>query len=91
MPEHELEPRMRAMEIGQATLTQAVTDHMNQTSATIMKHDKSLYGTGETDNPGIEKRLDREEQKSKNITRLIWIVVTGAVGMGMTFAATTIF
>ena len=91
MPEHALDPRMRAMEIGQATLTQAVTDHMEQNAATVMKHDKSLYGTGEVDNPGIEKRLDREEQKSKNITRVIWIVVTGAVGMGMTYAVTAIF
>jgi len=32
-----------------------------------------------------------KEQKSKNITRIIWIVVTGVVGTGVTLAAAAIF
>jgi hypothetical protein len=88
---HELDDRLRSVEVGQATLTQAVNDYTVVTSALITKHDKTLYGTGERDNPGLSVRVDREEQKSKNITRVIWIVVTGAIGMGMTYAATAIF
>lgn len=86
---HELDSRMRAVEVGQATLTQAVEDYTAQTTLLVTKHDKTLYGTDNT--LGIEVRLDREEQKSKTITRAIWIVVTGAIGMGMTYAATALF
>jgi hypothetical protein len=74
----------------QATLTQVVTDNIQLTSKIIQKHDDILLGTSQSD-PGLVTRVDREEQKSKNITRLIWIVVTGAVGTGVTLAAAAIF
>lgn len=79
------------VQLGQAELKTVVTKNIEVTSALLTKHDKSLYGTGEDNNPGIEKRLDREEQKSKNITRLIWIIVSAVVGIGATAAAAAIF
>ncbi len=88
---HELDVRLRAVEVGQATLTQAVNDYTVVTSALITKHDKTLYGTGEANNPGLSVRLDREEQKSKTITRLVWLVVTGIVGTGVPLAAAALF
>ena len=86
---HELEERMRAQEVGIATLTQSVDDNTQMVGKMLTKIDKTVYGTDA--NPGLVTRLDREEQKSKNITKIIWIVVTGAVGMGMTYAAKTLF
>lgn len=79
------------VQLSQARLETIVTDNIEVTSKIILRHDKLLLGTGEADNPGIVTRLDREEQKSKNITRVIWIVVTGIVGTGVTLAATAIF
>ena len=86
---HELDERLRAVEGGQIRLETTITDNIDLTSKLLTKYGDTIYGTDDT--PGLDKRLDREEQKSKNITRVIWIVVTGAVGMGMTYAATTIF
>ncbi len=88
---HELEARMRSVETGQATTQQLITDHIKVVDKLLTKHDKILLGTGENNNPGLVTRLDREEQKSKTITRLIWLVVTGVVGTGVTLAATAIF
>ena len=86
---HELDERLRGVEQGQTRVEQLVTDNIEMTSNLLTKVTNTIYGTDET--PGLTVRLDREEQKSKNIARLIWIVVTGAVGMGMTYAATVIF
>lgn len=86
---HELESRMRGVETGQATTQQLITDHIQVVDRMLTKHDDTIYGTDES--LGLTVRLDREEQKSKNITRVIWIVITGAVGMGMTYAATALF
>jgi len=60
---------------------------LDNTTKIIERHDRTLFHTEK----GLTVRLDREEQKSKNITRLIWIVVTGAVGTGVTLAATALF
>lgn len=84
---HELDERLRTVETGQATLQKAVEIHLDQTTKIIERHDRTLFHTEK----GLTVRLDREEQKSKNITRVIWIVVTGAIGMGMTYAATSLF
>ena len=86
---HELDSRLRAVETGQARVEQLIIDNIATTSTLLTKVTDTVYGTDET--PGLTVRLDREEQKSKNITRVIWIVVTGAVGMGMTYAAASIF
>jgi len=74
----------------QATLTQVVTDNIELTSKIIQKHDDILLGTSASD-PGLVTRVDREEQKSKNITRLFWIVLTSVVGLGATALAAAIF
>ena len=86
---HELDTRMRAVEVGQTRLETTIVDNIKLTSKLLTKYGDTIYGNDDT--PGLDKRLDREEQKSKNITRLVWIVVTGVVGMGMTYAATTFF
>ncbi len=86
---HELDERLRKVEVGQATTQQLITDHITVVDKMMGKTVRTLYGEGA--DPGLIVRVDREEQKSKNITRLIWIVVTGVVGMGMTYAATSIF
>ena len=86
---HELEERMRAQEVGIATLTQSVDDNTQMVGKMLTKIDKTVYGTDA--NPGLVTRLDREEQKSKNITRVIWLVITGVVGTGVTLAAAAIF
>ncbi len=83
----EQDERLRAVETGQATLQKAVEIHLANTTKIIERHDRTLFHTEK----GLSVRLDREEQKSKTITRLIWIVVTGAVGTGVTLAATAIF
>ncbi len=83
----EQDKRLRAVETGQATLQKAVEIHLENTTKIIERHDRTLFHTEK----GLAVRLDREEQKSKNITRLIWIVVTGMVGTGVTLAATAIF
>ena len=84
---HELDERLRTVETGQATLQKAVEIHLDQTTKIIERHDRTLFHTEK----GLSVRLDREEQKSKNITRVIWLVVAGAIGTGMTYAATSIF
>lgn len=84
---HELDERLRGVETRQATLQKAVEIHLEQTTKIIELHDRTIFHTER----GLAVRLDREEQKSKNITRLIWIVVTATVGMGATYAATAIF
>jgi len=78
---------MRSVEQGQTALQTAVEIHLDNTTKIIERHDRTLFHTEK----GLTVRLDREEQKSKNITRLIWIVVTGAVGTGVTLAATALF
>lgn len=85
----EQDKRLRAVEVGQATLTQVVTNHNETVTKLLTKHDKEIYGTSSA--PGLTVRLDREEQKSKNITRLIWIIVSSVVGLGATYAASTLF
>ena len=86
---HELDERMRAVEGGQIRLETTITDNIHVTSRLLTKYGDTLYGTDST--PGLTVRLDREETKSKNISRVVWLVVAGAVTMGMTFAATAIF
>ncbi len=86
---HELDERLHKVEIGQATTNQLISDHITVVDTLLTKHDNTIYGTDNS--PGLTVRLDREEQKSKNITRVIWIVLTGAIGMGMTYAATSLF
>lgn len=73
----------------QATLTQVVTDNIAQSAKILQKHDDILLGTSKED-PGLVTRVDREEQKSKNITRLFWIVLTSVVGLGATALAAAI-
>ncbi len=84
------EQQLLDVTIGQATLTQVVTDNIELNTKILQKHDNILLGTSKSD-PGLVTRVDREEQKSKNITRLIWIVVSSVVGIGATYAATTLF
>ncbi len=84
---HELDERLRGVETGQARTEQLIIDNIATTKGLLVKICDTIYD----DQDGLVVRLDREEQKSKNITRLIWLVVTGAVGMGMTYAATSIF
>ena len=81
------EQRLLDVQLSQTELKTIVTDNINLTSKLLTKVTDTIYD----DKDGLVVRLDREEQKSKNITRLIWIVMTGAVGMGMTYAAATIF
>lgn len=86
---HELDERLRKVEVGQATTQQLITDHITVVDKMMGKTVRTLYGEG--DEPGLVVRVDREEQKSKTITRIIWIVVTAAVGMGATVVAAAIF
>jgi len=76
---HELETRMRAMEVGQATLTQVVTDNTTIVSALLTKHDKTIYGTEA--NPGLVTRLDREEQNTVRAKKSFWIFFTALIGI----------
>lgn len=79
MPEHELEPRMRALEVGQATLTQAVQDNTKIVTAIVTKHDKTIYGTD--GQPGLVTRLDREEQNTVRQKRSFWLVLSAMIGI----------
>ncbi len=84
---HELDDRLRGVETKMASLTTAIEIQLDTTTKIIERHDRTLFHTEK----GVVVRLDREEQKSKNITRVVWIILTGAIGMGMTFAATAMF
>jgi len=75
------------VQLSQARLETVVTDNIALTGKLLTKVTNTVYD----DKDGLVVRLDREEQKSKNITRVIWIVVTGAIGTGVTYAATAIF
>jgi hypothetical protein len=81
---HELDTRLRAVEVGQATLTQAVQDNTQAMTTLITKHDKTIYGTDET--PGLTVRLDREEQNTKNTKRTIWLIVSSFIGIAAKFS-----
>ncbi len=81
------EQRLLDVQLSQTRLETVVTDNIQLTSKLLTKVTDTVYD----DQDGLVVRLDREEQKSKNITRVIWIVLTGAIGMGMTYAATAIF
>ncbi len=83
---HELDERLRAVEQGQVRTETLLTDNIQQTYALLTKVTDTIYD----DKDGLVVRVDREEQKSKNITRVIWIVLTGAIGMGMTYAASAL-
>ena len=85
----EQDTRLRTVENQQVQLTQAVKSHTQVVDKFIVKCDQTIFGTPAT--PGLTIRMDREEQKSKNITRLIWILVSSAVGLGATYAATSFF
>lgn len=82
---HELDARLRAVEVGQAQIVQALQDHTKVVTTLLTKHDKVLYGTGEADNPGIVTRLDREEQSSKNFKRTLWIIASSVIGIAAKF------
>ena len=82
---HELDARLRAVETSQARVEQLITDNIRVTSTLLTKHDKVLYGTGESDNPGIVTRLDREEQSSKNFKRTLWIIASSFIGIAAKF------
>lgn len=86
---HELDARLRAVEQGQVRTEQLITDHITVVDKLLGKTARTLYGEGSE--PGLVVRVDREEQKSKAITRLIWIVVSATVGLGATYAASTMF
>ena len=75
------------VQISQTRLETVVTANIKLTETLLTKVTDTIYD----DERGLVVRLDREEQKSKNITRVIWLVVTGAVGTGVTLAATTLF
>ena len=72
---HELDKRLRDVETGQATLQKAVEIHLEQTTKIIERHDRTLFHTEK----GLAVRLDREEQKSKNITRSIWLIAAAFI------------
>ncbi len=78
---HELDKRLRAVEVGQATLTQAVNDYTTATTALVTKHDKTIHGTGDANNPGLITRLDREEQHTKNTRRTLWLIGSSFIGI----------
>lgn len=81
------EQRLLDVQLSQTRLETVVTDNIKLTSELLTKVTDTVYD----DQAGLVVRLDREEQKSKNITRVIWIVLTGVIGMGMTYAAASIF
>ncbi len=85
----EQEQRLLEVQLSQTRLETVVTDNIQITEKLLIKHDKTLYGTDLA--PGMDVRLDREEQKSKNITRVIWIIVTTSIGLGATALAAAIF
>ncbi len=87
--EHELDERLRQVEQGQVRTEQLISDHITVVDRMLIKTAVTLYGEGEA--PGLVVRVDREEQKSKNITRFFWIAITALVGMGVTVAATAMF
>lgn len=76
---HELEQRMRAQEVGFATLTQAVTDNTKMVGAVLTKIDKTVYGTEA--NPGLVTRIDREEQNTKRQKRSFWLFLSAMIGI----------
>ena len=79
MPEHELEPRMRAQEVGIATLTQSVNDNTEMVGKMLTKIDKTVYGTEA--NPGLVTRIDREEQNTKRQKKTFWIFCSALIGI----------
>ncbi len=81
------EQRLLDVQLSQTRLETVVTDNIQLTSELLTKVTNTVYD----DQDGLVVRLDREEQKSKNITRVIWLVVTGAVGTGVTLAASAFF
>jgi len=76
---HELETRMRAQEVGIATLTQVVTDNTKMVGAMLTKIDKTVYGTEA--NPGLVTRVDREEQNTKRQKKTFWIFCSALIGI----------
>ncbi len=81
------EQRLLDVQLSQTRLETVMTDNIALTSTLLTKVTDTIYD----DNDGLVVRLDREEQKSKVNARLVWIIVAGGVGMGMTYAAAAIF
>lgn len=80
---HELEARMRAQEVGFATLTQAVDDNTKMVGTLLTKHDKTIYGTD--GNPGLVTRLDREEQNTARQKKTFWVFCASLIGIAGKF------
>jgi len=79
---HELEQRMRAQEVGFATLTQAVDDNTKMVGTLLTKHDVILLGKpGDKDSPGLVTRVDREEQNTKRQKKTFWIFCSALIGI----------
>ncbi len=80
---HELDDRMRAVEIGQATLVTTVEANTQMVGHLLTKHDEAIYG--DVGEPGIITRLDREEQNTKTTKRTIWLAGSALIGIGAKF------
>ena len=77
---HELDERLRGVELGQARSQQLITDHIKVVDRMLVRVNDTVYGTDA--NSGLVTRMDREEQNTKRTKRTFWLVASSFIGIG---------